>query len=408
VFGGGVFSNNTVASESHIDDNLARATGDIAQALGGGVTGQALALEDSTLDRNTANAHGDSYSTAQGGGAHVEGQTLNITKSEVLRNASVADPADIGADAGAGGIFARNAVLVGARVEENVASSAGEAYGGGIVTYEVTAADSTIARNRATATAQHGVAYAAGLWTSGGNLTSSTVSTNTATAGAHSHAAGVLHAPVWLGQSDHPLKITNSTITENITDAPVSENGGIEEAGGGGRTTLIASTVARNSAAEGANLGTPVTTAAVDAPPTIELFGTVVALPAGGGANCGSGLAVTQLGWSVADDDSCGVDQIADPQLGVLADNGGPTPTLLPAATSPLLDRVPSAECLARVTVDQRGVIRPQRSACDIGAVEAVRNAPPSDALPDLSPDLSPDVSPDVSPAVTLIPRFTG
>ncbi|NDJ53300.1 MAG: hypothetical protein GYB68_09485 [Chloroflexi bacterium] len=64
---------------------------------------------------------------------------------------------------------------------------------------------------------------------------------------------------------------------------------------------------------------------------------------------------------------------IADPNLGGLADNGGPTRTLLPAATSPAIDAADNGLC---PTVDQRGVPRPIDydsdgvATCDIGAVE--------------------------------------
>jgi hypothetical protein len=59
----------------------------------------------------------------------------------------------------------------------------------------------------------------------------------------------------------------------------------------------------------------------------------------------------------------------ADPLLGPLQDNGGPTFThaLLPG--SPAIDAVPLADC-AGVATDQRGVERPQGPACDIGAYE--------------------------------------
>ncbi|XAH25819.1 choice-of-anchor U domain-containing protein [Xylophilus sp. GW821-FHT01B05] len=55
----------------------------------------------------------------------------------------------------------------------------------------------------------------------------------------------------------------------------------------------------------------------------------------------------------------------ADPLLGPLQDNGGPTPTMLPAANSPVIDA--GGACTGS---DQRGVARPQGSACDLGAVE--------------------------------------
>jgi CSLREA domain-containing protein len=56
--------------------------------------------------------------------------------------------------------------------------------------------------------------------------------------------------------------------------------------------------------------------------------------------------------------------------LGPLQNNGGPTETLLPGPGSALIDEVPSsgAGCLP---TDQRGVARPQGSACDAGSVEA-------------------------------------
>ena len=59
----------------------------------------------------------------------------------------------------------------------------------------------------------------------------------------------------------------------------------------------------------------------------------------------------------------------ADPQLGPLQDNGGPTHTLLPTAgiTGGAVDAV---ACPASSGSDQRGVARPQGAMCDLGAVE--------------------------------------
>lgn len=64
-----------------------------------------------------------------------------------------------------------------------------------------------------------------------------------------------------------------------------------------------------------------------------------------------------------------------DPLLGSLTDNGGPTWTMLPAATSPTLN---AATCSAGQT-DQRGAARPTgANACDIGAVELQTTSPDS------------------------------
>ncbi len=76
------------------------------------------------------------------------------------------------------------------------------------------------------------------------------------------------------------------------------------------------------------------------------------------GGGCGVGVLVPYGACS-------GSPLTGDPLLAALADNGGPTWTMLPAAGSPALD---AATCSAGDT-DQRGVARPT-GACAIGAVE--------------------------------------
>jgi len=64
----------------------------------------------------------------------------------------------------------------------------------------------------------------------------------------------------------------------------------------------------------------------------------------------------------------------ADPQLGPLGNNGGPTPTHLPAVGGPGVDLVPSGEngCGSTFVVDQRDQPRPDAASgqCDLGSVE--------------------------------------
>ncbi|SRR5579875_55013 len=61
-----------------------------------------------------------------------------------------------------------------------------------------------------------------------------------------------------------------------------------------------------------------------------------------------------------------------DPAL--LADNGGPTPTIALQSTSPAIDRIIPADCVDQnnkpVAIDQRGFTRPFRTNCDTGAFE--------------------------------------
>jgi hypothetical protein len=130
-------------------------------------------------------------------------------------------------------------------------------------------------------------------------------------------------------------------------------------------------------------------------------FATIVALPIGG-PNCDVDSPTSQ-GYNFSNDDTCGLDQATDkvnpandPGLGALGANGGPTQTMLPQTGSPVIDAIPVATCHtgigSGVTVDQRGVSRPQGPGCDIGAVEVEFVAP----------------GPVPSPALVITPKFTG
>ena len=71
----------------------------------------------------------------------------------------------------------------------------------------------------------------------------------------------------------------------------------------------------------------------------------------------------------------CSIDDpiiLADPLLGPLADNGGPTQTYVPALGGAAIDSGDDATCAAPAVnnLDQRGVVRPTGAHCDIGAVE--------------------------------------
>ena len=111
----------------------------------------------------------------------------------------------------------------------------------------------------------------------------------------------------------------------------------------------------------------------------IELVNSVVA----GNCLATSDGDIVSLGGNLeSPGDTCTLDQgsdqvsVADAQLGALADNGGPTRTMLPASESEALDLALAAECLA---ADQRGFDRdPVGIDCDRGAVEAGLDDPPT------------------------------
>jgi hypothetical protein len=97
----------------------------------------------------------------------------------------------------------------------------------------------------------------------------------------------------------------------------------------------------------------------------------------GVGGIFGSG-SYTSAGHNLSSDSTCGLTQPTDqqgvdPLLGLLADNGGPTWTHLPAAGSPAADAIPAGTpylCDGTIPADQRGQPRPSGTGCDIGAVE--------------------------------------
>jgi hypothetical protein len=172
-----------------------------------------------------------------------------------------------------------------------------------------------------------------------------------------------------------PLTVANTTITGNSAGAVA---GGVRLFADVADMTLTLQhvTLVGNEAPVGANLA--VAKEEGTAGVALVSFGTVVALPAAGGGNCAldEGVGTVSEGYNFSDGNSCGFtggtdhENAGDPQLGALADNGGPTQTRLPATDSPLLDAIPVADCHAGIGFDQRGVDRPQGSGCDIGAVE--------------------------------------
>jgi hypothetical protein len=92
------------------------------------------------------------------------------------------------------------------------------------------------------------------------------------------------------------------------------------------------------------------------------------------GPNCFG--TITSAGSNLSNDASCSFTAPGDNQnsaninLAPLADNGGPTQTMLPALTS---DAIDNAACL--ISEDQRGISRPQGAGCDIGSIELRQGA---------------------------------
>ena len=93
--------------------------------------------------------------------------------------------------------------------------------------------------------------------------------------------------------------------------------------------------------------------------------------------NCDGAQPLISNGNNLSSDNSCNLNLASDqpasnPLLGPIANNGGPTQTLLPLAGSLAIDAGSNTGC---PTLDQRGGVRPRNGGsgfvrCDIGAVE--------------------------------------
>jgi len=158
-------------------------------------------------------------------------------------------------------------------------------------------------------------------------------------------------------QSTASLAVTNSTFYGESADY-----GGALEIESSGTNTLTNSTIANNSASK---IGGGIR--AFDA---LTLQNTIVAsntAPSGDNCTASAGILIDGGHNLVWGDSSC-PGTYADPLLGLLAYNGGPTQTMALSIGSLAIDAY-TTNCPA---TDQRGVTRPQGFRCDIGAFELV------------------------------------
>jgi hypothetical protein len=194
-------------------------------------------------------------------------------------------------------------------------------------------------------------------------LTDSTVSGNATTAEPY--------AGIW-NYTQSTMTVIDSTVTKNSGASSTGVGAGIDN---NGTMTVIASTISGNT-------GGGIYSGQDD---TATLGATIVA--GNTGVNCGAydAASLNSAGYNLTNDKTgtaCSFTAVTDlvnknPLLGPLANNGGPTQTLLPGATSPAADVIPKPTTLRGVAVcpgtDQRGVARPGRgeTRCSIGAAEA-------------------------------------
>jgi hypothetical protein len=342
-----------------------------ASAAGGGIANGAgtLVLRDVTVTGNTVS--NTSGGILEGGGVSNKTGTLEIIDSTISGNTAAITPGGGGIPGGGGVASSEGSVSIsGSTISGNTASIAmpgGVPEGGGIesIRGSLTIADSTLSGNKAIggSVAQGGAIVAFFTTTT---LAGTTLSANAATesgAGTVSQGGGIL-------QFQGSLSLVNSTIAANTATAEHSEGGGVEAEETTAQMTnaTIASNVADGPNGVGGNLLS-------SREATVALQNTIVASgTAASGPNCAVApkSAIQSQGHNLDSLNDCGFTAAgdivgADPLLAPLADNGGATQTMALAPTSPAIDAAASAACPA---TDQRGVLRPAGTGCDIGAFE--------------------------------------
>ncbi len=405
--GGGIRLGGTNTSLT-LNDSVV--TNNRAAGNGGGIAlgtgGEALHINTSTISNNSAGGSGggiyefdatdralidlansfitgnsvsSSQSSTFGGGLFASGTATTVTITVTTFSNNSAFSTSPGGAGQGGGIFnmngtfsVRNSMVMGntANIHAGIANLA--TIAAAIMTVTNTTISNNMATGNAFFAAQGGGVYnGSSAFPATMNITGSTINNNSAT-GQTGFAGGVYNKGLSGGLA--AIFLTDDTVSGNSAH----DAGGLY-AFGPGQITVDWSTIVGNTAVgNGGN-------AYVDDRSIIEIIADIFFGGAAPGApfagpdlyKSGTGQFTSQ-GYNLFGTISgsgivpLATDTVgANPLLGPLANNGGPTPTMLPGPGSPVLDRVPNGTngCSPTAT-DQRGLTRLSGSGCDIGSVE--------------------------------------
>jgi hypothetical protein len=280
----------------------------------------------------------DGNSCASGGALGSINTSWSVYNSVLTGNSATGLPGspDTGGNGGAisndGGPY--HLTICGTKLENNT----GNAYGGAV--FQVSNSgdgQTTIDRSFVSGNASLKAKHSGGLYIQG---TAATISNSTIAGNMAGFAGGVFITPNAAGNS---VAFVNVTFTKNQSSAL--------EVDAAILGSLINCTIASNDTgfSDGAKLSIAnsiIANNTTNCTATHPVAGGDIQFPQGGTA-CVSGVTY------------------GDPKLGALADNGGPTETMLPGAGSSA-----AGAGQACSTTDQRGMSRPT-NACTSGAVEA-------------------------------------
>jgi hypothetical protein len=370
---------------------------------GGGIDNKGtLTVTDSTITNNSAGQGGDGTdgesgtgtdaSAGQNGGSGGSGGSAGAIYNESGARASISGSTISGDSAGRGG----NAGAGSNATANGTGGSAGGAgaggVGGAIVNFgTLTITNSTLSGNQS---GRGGNGATGGVGMGGGSNGSSSFSSVGGVGG------GIYTA------SSQAVTLTNDTFAVNAASpggtggsgAGFGGSGGAVYHGGVGLVQLSFVTVTNNTA--GATVG-GIDNASIGA---LTETGSIISSNTGSPAeNCSTG-SITDLGNNIVFGDNSCPGRNADPKLGLLAGNGGPTQTMALLPGSAAIDAVPTNAC--PVATDQRGVSRPQGAACDAGAYEVAAPNVSSVQATSTSPTtgtVKATINPNLTPRDTLV-----
>jgi len=306
--------------------------------------------------------NGEDVTIQVGSGTYTENPGINSTSLHSLTIAGAGASTTTVNGNHLGTVFADSGTvtLSGLTITGGTASG----NGGGIFNAgNLTVTDSTISGNSAPSTA---TGNGGGIYNNGGTLTvtDSTISGNSAF-----HGGGAID------NAFGSVAVTDSTISGNTATYVAGGGGGIFS--DTGNLTVTSSTISGNTTTGvGGGLWVPIGTASIGASIVAGNTGTA-------GGNCEVSGTQTSLGYNLTNDATgaaCHFTQSTDvtnanPHLGALAYNGGPTETMVPAPGSPAIGVIPQNTSLGSTLVcprlDQRGVSTTPVASCTIGAVES-------------------------------------
>ena len=292
-----------------------------------------------TLTLNDLTVRGGFVVEESGAGIYVSGGTVSLNHCTISGN--------LNEDGSGGGLF-----MAGGDVTMNDCSVSGNtALNGG------------------------GVYVAGGTLTMNVSLLSGNVTQDFFGVGADASGGGIVNSG--------SVHLINCTVFGNQATAGPDTSG---PARGGailnsGTLEVDFSTIVQNLASPGGPSLQPSTSSGIAGPATLRSS----ILANNSGTNCGSSSSITDGGYNLSDDATCAFSAagssngVGNLNLGSLADNGGPTPTIALLVPSPAIDRIPVGTngCGTSIAYDQRGIVRPQDVRCDIGAFEVETSSLP-------------------------------